>query len=465
MFNNVSLTQLMVWLGFIIIALSIFLGTSLAYLGKVSLMCFVLALGLFVFSKVPAGLVGMLCLVVAVVLGVPEAMLFNALNQHIVWLMIGAFIMSAVIESSGLLQRLVKWMAMHCYTPLRAIGFMSLAILLMTFTIPSTSSRAAAFMPIFLALKTHFPKYQTFFGLLIPMLILMMTNATLIGAGSHLIGIGILEGQTDAQISYMAFLLWGLPFALIISLLTIFVLRWHIKPNTVNVPLDNASVQYIEHAREPLTSQEKIALSLIGLTILLWLTEALHGFDIAFVTIAMSCIMVLPQFKLIAWNTALKKVSWSLIFFVASATVLGELLVKYKVIAHFQTLFMQGLQHISIMNEWFLILLISVISVMSHLLITSHTTRAVVLIPTFLILCKMFDLNPVAVVFIALIGINYCVTFPVSSKALLIFYELDERPFTTRQLAYLSLYLMPMYIIVMVVMYFIYWQFTGLHLK
>ncbi|MCO4327749.1 hypothetical protein MTR00_11365 [Staphylococcus agnetis] len=138
---------------------------------------------------------------------------------------------------------------------------------------------------------------------------------------------------------------------------------------------------------------------------------------------------------------------------------------KYKVIAHFQTLFMQGLQHISIKHEWFLILLISVISVMSHLLITSHTTRAVVLIPTFLVLCKMFDLNPVAVVFIALIGINYCVTFPVSSKALLIFYELEERPFTTRQLAYLSLYLMPMYIIVMVVMYFIYWQFTGLHLK
>lgn len=45
MFNNVSLTQLMAWLGFIIIALSIFLGTSLAYLGKVSLMCFIFGTG------------------------------------------------------------------------------------------------------------------------------------------------------------------------------------------------------------------------------------------------------------------------------------------------------------------------------------------------------------------------------------------------------------------------------------
>lgn len=208
-----------------------------------------------------------------------------------------------------------------------------------------------------------------------------------------------------------------------------------------------------------------MAVVLIGITMLLWLTESIHGFDIAFVTIAMSLIMLLPQLNLIGWNEALKKVSWSLIFFVASATVLGELLVKYQVVDYFQNQMMHAIKALPIAHEWFLVLLLSTVSVLSHLVITSHTTRAVVLIPAFILLAQLLSLNPVAIVFIVLIGMNYCVTFPVSSKALLIFYELEPRPYTTKQLAQVSLYLMPLYIGLMIIMYFVYWQFMGLHLK
>lgn len=462
---NLSLTQLVAWLSFVTVSLYIFIGMELSYLGKVSLMCFILALGLFVLSKMPAGLAGMLCLVIAVLLGIPEDMLFNAFNQHIVWLMIGAFIISAVIETSGLLDRLVGWMSKYCDSMLRAVIFIMITVLFMTFTIPSTSSRAAAFIPIFKALKMQFSKYTSFLGLLIPIMILMLTNATLIGAGSHLIGIGILESQTDSHITYLDFLLWGLPFALIVSVITVTIMYWRIKPEDSLSLTTYENNQLMRRSKQPFTQKEKTALILIGVTILLWLTESLHGFDIAFITIAMSFVMLLPQFNLIGWSSALKKVSWSLIFFVASATVLGKLLVKYKVIAYFQKHMIEVLHDIPTTNEGVLIFLISVISVLSHLLITSHTTRAVVLIPVFLLLSQLFNLNDVAVVFIALIGINYCVTLPVSSKALLIFYELKERPFTTKQLAQLSIWLMPVYVGIMVAFYFIYWQFTGLHLR
>ncbi|NLK10911.1 MAG: SLC13 family permease, partial [Staphylococcus equorum] len=101
----------------------------------------------------------------------------------------------------------------------------------------------------------------------------------------------------------------------------------------------------------------------------------------------------------------------------------------------------------------------------SHLLITSHTTRAVVLVPTVLIFAETFELNPMSVVFITLIGINYCLTLPVSSKALLIFYELDDRPFNTSQLLKLNMWLLPIYVVFMVLMYLFYWQFIGLKLK
>ncbi|MFQ3905259.1 hypothetical protein ABLV94_05755 [Staphylococcus sp. Mo2-7] len=77
-------------------------------------------------------------------LGVPDSILFESLNQHIVWLMIGAFIISSVIEESGLLTRLVNWFSRKCHTEKRASLFILATIQLMTFFIPSTSSRAAS---------------------------------------------------------------------------------------------------------------------------------------------------------------------------------------------------------------------------------------------------------------------------------------------------------------------------------
>lgn len=292
-----------------------------------------------------------------------------------------------------------------------------------------------------------------------PVLILMGANLTLIGAGSHIIGIGILEGQTGQKISYMQFLVYGLPFGILIGGISLYLLsKWYLAD------MEFSEVENEEGGKKPFSAQEKKASWLIGITLVLWLTEALHGFDIAFVTMLMAMIMMLPQVGLIRWKEGMKSVSWSLIFFVAGATQLGELLVTYKVTDFFQDRFLNLFDTVDVNDEFIMLMLIILISVTSHLYITSHTTRAVVFIPVLLIFSEMFGLNPVAVVFISLIGINYCVTLPVSSKALLIFYEEDDRPFGTRDLVKISMWLMPIYIALMIAMYYVFWQHAGLAL-
>lgn len=465
MLANVSFSHLWIWISFLCLSFYIFLVLDLSYLGKVSIIIFILALILFIFSNLPAGLAGMLCLLGAVLLGVPDSILFESLNQHIVWLMIGAFIISSVIEESGLLTRLVNWFSRKCHTEKRASLFILATIQVMTFFIPSTSSRAAAMLPIYQAIKTQFPKRATMYGLMIPILILTMTNTTLIGAGSHLIGIGILEGQTDKSISYIDFVLWGLPFGLMISLIAAIILMYSpIKQQPMKEASNKEPVD-VDVEQTPLSSKERKAIILIGITVVLWVTESLHGLDIAFVTILMAFCMLIPQLGLITWKKALSQVSWSLIFFVASATALGELLIKYGVVKYIQDQILSLFKGLPVMPAIVFVIILSIISVGSHLLITSHTTRAVVLVPTVLIFAETFELNPVSVVFITLIGINYCLTLPVSSKALLIFYELDDRPFNTSQLLKLNMWLLPIYVVFMVLMYLFYWQFIGLKLK
>ncbi len=59
---------------------------------------------------------------------------------------------------------------------------------------------------------------------------------------------------------------------------------------------------------------------------------------------------------------------------------------------------------------------------------------------------------------------NYCVTFPVSSKALLLFYEEGDIPYDAKQLVKINAILMPLYILMMMIFYFTIWNWTGMDL-
>lgn len=444
---------------FLLITVLISLSEELDYLGSLSFIIFLFALGMFIFSSLPAGLVAWLSLCAGVLLGLPEEIIFESFNIDIVWLMIGAFIIAEVLVKSGLLSRLTHWIEQNCYTKGRVTFFTFLLIQILSVAVPSTSGRASAMLPVYNILSERFHQHKKFFGIGIPVLILMGANTTLLGAGSHIIGIGILSTQTGDSISYLEFLIYAMPFGLIIGLTTLFILKMmYFKDFDYDFEVNT------DYDKTPFIIREKYALVLVGITILLWLLEPVHGLDIAFVTILMGLIMMLPHFKLISWKEGLSSVSWSLIFFVAGAAALGKLLVDYGVTDYFQHILMTVFSGLNVTSELPILLIIILISVLSHILITSHTTRAVVLIPVFILLAESFNLNTQAAVFIALLGMNFCVTLPVSSKALLIFYESDDRPFDTRELMRTSMILLPVYIVLMILTYYMYWQHIGLQL-
>ena len=95
---------------------------------------------------------------------------------------------------------------------------------------------------------------------------------------------------------------------------------------------------------------------------------------------------------------------------------------------------------------------------------TSHAARAVALVPPVLYLANSLNLDPMAVLFISTAGMDYCQTFPVSSKALLMFQEGGVETFEPADLLRLSAVLLPVHVVLIVLFYFGYWQWVGLSL-
>ena len=197
----------------------------------------------------------------------------------------------------------------------------------------------------------------------------------------------------------------------------------------------------------------------------LWLTEGSHPFGIATVAVVGAVILTMPLFGVLDWEDGVKAVNWSLVLFIAASLVLGRALIstgaaKWLIGSALST---SGLGPDS---PTFLILLgLTALGLTAHLYMVSHTARVVALLPPLLLLADRLGLNPVSVAFLANAGMDYCLTLPVSSKALLIF-QGEERPaWTSTDLLKLGGLLAPAYAALMIAAYYAFWSQTGLALS
>ncbi len=445
----------------IIAAVIVFLPPAMDTGARIVLFVFSLAVIFWTATGFNGAYVALAAVVSLVLSGVtPQESLFIALGSDVIWLMIGAFILGAAIQQTGLAGRLVSFVASRARTVKGVFWLLTTVLIPMALVIPSTSGRAAIAMPVFhsMAAQANDRRITRALAILIPTVILTSTISTIIAAGSHLVAVDLLEEIAGVRISYAEWLLYGLPFGVISSYLSAWVVQYLFLDKEQRL----RALPRPQQTKLSLSLAEAKALSVVLLMVCLWLSEHWHGLEIATVTVVGALLLTLPGVGVLKWKSAVKAVSWNLIIFVGAATVLGKTLIDtgaaYWIIEHL--IVASG---ILTTNDSFLILLfLSLISLTSHIYITSHTARAAALVSPLLFLAMSQEWNPLAVLFVGIVGMDYCQTFPVSSKALLMFYELEEETYRAPDLLKLSAVLLCVHLILMIAFYFGYWRWVGL---
>lgn len=452
---------------FALLAALVLLPTDLFQPGRVALAIFGTAAILWAGTKLDASWVALAAAVALVPLGAAgQGDITGMLGQDIIWLMIGAFVIGGAFEISGLAARMTGAVAARARTTGQLFWLTTLVLIPLTFLIPSTSGRAAATMP---ALNAFFggedaTRGRRAYAILIPTIILVATTAALTGAGSHLLAEDLLAQRLGERFGFARWALWGLPFALAASLISCWVvLRLFLKQDERAAPVPRA-----DFGRGPMTAPEWRVLIIAAVTFGLWFTTPWHGIRIAGVAVAAMVVLTAPVIGVMKFKAAMKAVNWSLVLFVGAALVLGQALINTQAagwlvgalfdLTNLDTIRNGDAPAIVVVGA------IAVISLVSHLFMTSHVARTAALGPPFILMAQTAELNPVAVLFIATAGMNYCLTLPVCSKALLMFQDVDGVTFRPRDLMKLSAVLLPVHLVLMVAFYFGWWRWTGLSL-
>jgi anion transporter len=446
----------------IVAGIGVLLPESLTREARIALFTFALATILWSTTKLNAAYVALAVTIILIVSGGrPQEALFDSLATDVIWLMIGAFILGEAVKKTNLAARLTNLVVAKASRVSHVFWLLTGALAILSFFIPSTSGRAAVAMPVFNSLseKIGDAKVSRALALLIPTIVLVSTICTLIGAGSHLIANDLLKQVSGTEIPFLNWAIYGIPFGFAASAISCFViLRMFLDKQQRAIKLEAEEKKTAKKFSSPEWKTVIVATVMVAL----WMTESFHHYEIALVTTVGALVLMLPGFGVMNWKDGLKSVSWNLIIFVGAALVLGKALIDTGAAQWIiENIF--SLSGIDKSDPQYLILLtVAFVSLTSHIYMTSHSARAAALVPAMIYFATSFGFNPAAMVFISTVGMDYCLTFPVSSKALLLFQELDRETFQPSDLLKLSSVLMIVHLILMVAFYYGYWQFVGL---
>ncbi|RJT75104.1 SLC13 family permease [Arthrobacter cheniae] len=448
--------------------------TDLSPQGAITLMVFVLAVWLWIFTAIDDTYIALGAATVLVLTGTMDtSALFSTLGEETIWLLLAAFVIAAGVRASGLANRGAAFIITGATTPRQLAHLTTLALVVTTFAVPSTSGRAALALPVFLALRQALAGRTALIkalAILFPSVILLSAVGSFLGAGAHLITSQILETATGQGFDFATWLLLGLPLALVAShLCAEIVLRMFTSAKDRGEKLRINSEDLEQHSDTPVTGPLTVAESraalLLGAVVVLWCTEPLHGLHPALVALIGALVAASPSYGSVDLAKGLKSVPWSLLLFMAATLALGNALVSTGAAEWLAGGALEPIQSLGIAAAPLFVVLVVLISTFAHLVIQSRSARSAVLIPIVIALSPTVGVDPMAAAFASTAAAGFCHTLTSSAKPVAMFAAVDGiETYSAKDLLRLSTLLAPVNVALVLLFSFLIWPLLGLPL-
>lgn len=390
---------------------------------------------------------------------------YGALGKDIIWLMLAAFILAAVLQASGLIEKLLLRNLARVKSVKTLFYLLTLFVFATAFIIPSTSARAAILLPVYFAIAgaSDNANFKRALALLFPSIILLSAGASLTGAGAHLVAADFISRTGGREIDFLSWIAFAAPFSLLISLLAC-ALILHLF---LNKEERKQSLPYLADNTEnsPLSRQQKILLLVTGLTVVMFATTGLHGIDMPIIALIAALLVTSEKLSLVSFKKALKLVEWNLLLFLAGTLVIGEALLTTgtaELIAQrMLSVFGAGLAGYPVLIIGFA----AVAATFAHIVINSRTARAIVLIPALALPLAGLGIAPTPLIMVITLASGFCQTLLVSAKPVTLFGTSDPQPFNQKDLLRLALWLIVPFIILLMIFALLIWPLQGMNLK
>ncbi len=384
----------------------------------------------------------------------------GAASGGTVWLLVGAFVVAAAARTSGIAERAALSLGSRATTVRGLFWLVAAGVLATAFLVPSTAGRATLLLPVYLAIADQLPSpaARRALSVLIPSVVLLTAIAALFGAGANLITVELLASMGNRPIDLVQWTLYGLPFAAAsTALTTVVVQRLFMSAGDRRAPVD------VDPPSGPWTRPERIVTGVIVVMIASWLSEPVHGVAPWIVAIVGAGTVLVGPLRLITIAEARKAIPLDLLILLIVTAEAGAALARTGAADWIATSLLEPVMDgqrpaLTVVSA------VAAVALVAHLVITSRTARASVLIPVVLIVAGTAGLEARGLAFLTTTAVGYCMTTTTSAKPIRVFAEVADG-YTAADLRKLSACLLPLHFILLLLFAFTAWPAMGLAIQ
>ncbi len=382
------------------------------------------------------------------------------------WIIVSGFILAEAMKTSGLAKRVALWIVSALGgNPDRVILSVALANLAVAPLSPSTTAKAFLLLPICNGLIEAFgvEKGRSRYGAGVMLMSMAANNICSTGfltaTVPNPISAEYIRTASGIDLGWLGWLRMALPLTLILLAASWLLCRWMFRPEVEATPGSLERIRDLRRGLGPLSRREVLVASLFSLSLLLWITEGLHGLNSGLISLALSLLLFLPGVGVLRIGGFAGEVPWGSIALFAASMFLAKAVGHWRA---FDPVALSLFHHLGLsrLPPLPFISLTVLVSMFLHLAFTSTTVYATVMIPLIISLTRLQGLQPQAVAIPVAFLTPIAVILPVNTIPNIVFYSSGY--FSQRQMIAYGLLTSLISALLILLIGLPYWRLLGL---
>ncbi|MGD0802670.1 MAG: DASS family sodium-coupled anion symporter [Candidatus Bathyarchaeia archaeon] len=392
--------------------------------------------------------------------------LFNTYGASGLWIILSGFILAKAMEESGLGRRIaLKIMTSMGCKPRNVILAIAVASLAIAPLSPSTTAKAFIILPICIGLVESFgvEKGRSRFGAAVMLMAMTANNicstAFLTATVPNPISAEYIAVSTPLRLDWGEWFRMAFPITILLLAVSYLLITLMFKPEIEASKETYDRICGIRDQLGPVTKKEMIVAVMFIIALILWITERFNPFNVGLISLALSLLLFLPQAGVMEINKFSGTVPWGSIALFAATMFLARVVGKYKALDPVATGIFQAVGLGSLSPALFIGSIV-LVAMMLHLIFTSTTVYATVMMPVVIGLANNQGANPILLALPVALLAPVAVILPVNTIPNIIFHT--EGWFTEQQMISYGVILSLVSVAIVLLVGVPYWQLIGL---
>lgn len=360
---------------------------------------------LWALEPIPLGMTSILTLVLLLLMkAVSIDVALSGFASPAVFLIVAGMMIAKAVNETPLMDRLTySLLAKWGRSPKGIFIGLFLLMQVQAFFIPATAVRTQLVIPVVLSVITAVGAKK---GSNFSKLMLIGTafagnisgTAILTAAIGNILTIEILQLYLGRTLSYFDWFLYAFPIWLLLMAAIPFIVWKTYPPEDYSFAALQEEMKKKKSAIGPLTGKEIKCIVILTGTVLLWMTQSLHGFHPTVPALLAVVLFAMPKIGFVSWKKVIN-VNFDMVILIGATLSLGMVLIETGAIDLLASMLKTDAVLKAFGNPWLAILVVVIVSHLYHLGVTNVSTAVVTLLPVLIGLANLSEMDPMVIVF------------------------------------------------------------------